>query len=112
MLPINNRVDQLKLNHMFNIIHGQAPAYFYSNFRMTSDLHNIHTRSRTLTICIPSVNTKHFGQTSFLYTGTKIWNALTNEIRSQPVKHHFRRLAHNYLFDRVAYNENNIFIGS
>ena len=27
MFPVHKRVEQLKMNHMFNIIHGNSPAY-------------------------------------------------------------------------------------
>ena len=27
MFPVHKRVEQLKVNHMFNIIHGISPAY-------------------------------------------------------------------------------------
>ena len=38
MLPVEYRVTQLKLNHMFNIVHGSAPEYLKNNINIT----NIH----------------------------------------------------------------------
>ena len=32
MLPVNFRVSQLRLNHMFNIFHGVAPSYLQGGF--------------------------------------------------------------------------------
>ena len=44
MLPVEYRVTQLKLNHMFNIVHGSAPEYLKNNINITREpAHN--TRS-------------------------------------------------------------------
>ena len=37
MLPVEYRVTQLKLNHMFNIVHGSAPEYLKNNINITRE---------------------------------------------------------------------------
>ena len=53
MLPVNYRVDQLKLNLMFNINHGMAPSYLFSSH--VRDQHSIGTRSREYDVVVPRV---------------------------------------------------------
>ena len=32
MFPVRKRVEQLKMNHMFNIVHGISPAYLKETY--------------------------------------------------------------------------------
>ena len=41
LLPLHLRVEQLKLNHMFNIVNGQAPKYLGSNVTVVPTQHRI-----------------------------------------------------------------------
>ena len=78
MLPVEYRVTQLKLNHMFNIVHGSAPEYLKNNINITREpAHN--TRSGSFACYIPNV--KSFGIKSFLFTGSKLWNSLSHSIQ-------------------------------
>ena len=36
LLNIDDRVRQLRLNHVFNIYHGKAPSYLLTNFTLRS----------------------------------------------------------------------------
>ena len=77
LLPIEYRVEQLMLGHMFNIINGNAPAYLISGINMNQ--HRYSTRARELSCVIPRV--KCSGLTSFLYQGVCHWNNLPLEIK-------------------------------
>ena len=44
--PVHKRVDQLKINHMFNIIQGLSPAYLREDI-LLNDNSNHQTRSVT-----------------------------------------------------------------
>ena len=54
MLPVEYRVTQLKLNHMFNIVHGTAPEYLKTNINITRDPAQ-NTRSGSFACYIPNV---------------------------------------------------------
>ena len=82
LLPIEYRVEQLMLGHMFNIINGNAPAYLISGINMNQ--HRYSTRARELSCVIPRV--KCSGLTSFLYQGVCHWNNLPLEIKQCPLK--------------------------
>ena len=53
LLPIEYRVEQLMLGHMFNIINGNAPTYLISGIIMNQ--HRYSTRARELSCVIPRV---------------------------------------------------------
>ena len=63
LLPVECRVEQLKLGHMFNIINLKAPKYLRTNVEMVH--HRYPTRASNLACVIPRV--KGSGQTSFLF---------------------------------------------
>ena len=44
-LPVDKRVNQLKLSHVHNVIHGTAPKYMSNYFIPVNSSHNIGTRS-------------------------------------------------------------------
>ena len=44
LLPVEYRVKQLKLGHMFNIINGNAPDYLRANTDMVQNQHLYNTR--------------------------------------------------------------------
>ena len=68
MLPVEYRVTQLKLNHMFNIVHGSAPEYLKNSVNITREpAHN--TRSGSFACYIPN------------FTGSKLWNSLSYNIQ-------------------------------
>ena len=73
MLPVPLRVDQLKLNHMYNIINGIAPSYLKSENSIAGHTSHV-TRSGNRACFVPRVNS--FAIKSFFYTGIKQWNAL------------------------------------
>ena len=82
LLPVEYRVKQLMLGHMFNVINGNAPTYIISGIYMNQ--HRYSTRARELSCVIPRV--KSSGLTSFLYQGVCHWNKLPLEIKQCPLK--------------------------
>ena len=53
LLPIEYRVEQLMLGHMFNIINGNAPTYLTSGINMNQ--HRYSTRARQVSCVVPRV---------------------------------------------------------
>ena len=77
MLPVEYRVQQLKLNHMYDIVNGIAPDIMSNLLEIPPIDHHIITRNSTLSFAIPQVSTS--GLTSFFYTGARLWNSLPSE---------------------------------
>ena len=67
MLPVPLRVDQLKLNHMYNIINGIAPSYLKNEISIAGHV----TRSGNRDSFVPRMNS--FAIKSFFYTGEKLF---------------------------------------
>ena len=98
MLPVEYRVTQLKLNHMFNIVHGSAPEYLKNNINITREpAHN--TRSGSFACYIPNV--KSFGIKSFFFTGSKLWNSLSHSIQCVTDKFIFKKMIKGTLWNRL-----------
>ena len=80
-LSVDARIKYKLCSLCFGVITSTGPVYL-------SDLLKIYTLSRQLrssaeirTLCIPSVNTKSYGERSFSYNGPTLWNTLPKYIR-------------------------------
>ena len=89
-LPIDARIKYKLCFLCFGAITSTGPVYL-------SDLLKIYTYSRLLRasadiriLCIPSVNTKSYGERSFSYTGPTLWNTLPKDIRFSQSASFFR----------------------
>ena len=54
ILPIKYRADQIKLNHMFDIVHGSSPEYLKHSINLSRS-NRYNTRSGNLSCVMPSV---------------------------------------------------------
>ena len=109
LLPIEYRVEQLMLGHMFNIINGNAPTYLISGINMNQ--HRYSTRARELSCVIPRV--KSSGLTSFLYQGVRHWNNLPLEIKQCPSKATFKYQVKCLLYySRLFVQETSLYVRS
>ena len=80
-LPIDARIKYKLCSLCFGAITSTGPVCL-------SDLREIYTPSRQLRfsadiriLCIPSGNTKSYGERSFSYTAPTLWNTLPKDIR-------------------------------
>ena len=62
-LPINYRVFQIIVNHMFRILNGKSPIYLQEGITKSSRIHIHSTRSGTLALFKPRMGTH--GQKTF-----------------------------------------------
>ena len=108
MLPVNYRVDQLKLNLMFNINHGMAPSYIFSS--RVRDQHSIGTRSREYDVVVPRVRGP--GSSTFAFTAAKLWNALPANIQRIDTPGSFRRAVLMFLVRKYESYDSNPFLYS
>ena len=82
-LPVDARIKYKLCSLCFGVITSSSTGHVY-----LSDLLKIYTPSRQLQspvnkhiLCIPSVNTKSYGERSFSYTAPTLWNTLPKDIR-------------------------------
>ena len=70
-LPVDVRVEQLSLNIMHRIVHGGAPCYLAESFKMVSQVHDVETRQKTLSVSLPSTGIN--GWKALKLNGIKSW---------------------------------------
>ena len=74
-LNIENRVRQLRLNHVHNFFYNKInPHYIKENFSKVRDCYHHLTRSREYNFFVPPVKGQQFQ--TFYYNGIKDWNIL------------------------------------
>ena len=88
-LPVEKRVEQIILNHVFKIHSGSAPSYMNENFIPASSVHNHYTRfSKGSCFSIPKV--RGFGKKSFSTMDVLCGTGYQMILRIQPTCRHLR----------------------
>ena len=77
-LNVENRINYLTLNMMFNVYYDRAPRYLRQNFTKCENVHTC-TRYSEKSFNVPSVKTH--GSLTFVFNGTKLWNSLPVSIK-------------------------------
>ena len=89
ILPVKYRAEQIKLNHMFNIVHGSAPEYqkhivlIYQEATAMIPVKEIY-----LVLCQVS---KVLILSFFFYSASKLWNSLSPNLQHVTNKYLFKR---------------------
>ena len=107
-LPIEYRVHQLKLGHMFKFFNKEASSYLLENFKLVREHHAYIIRSGVHNFILPDVSSA--GKNSFYYTGAKLWNSLPGELKSITTLPHFKQCVKLHLLDKVRQQEVSDFI--
>ena len=103
-LCVADRVRQLRLNHVFNIVHGLAPNYLCENFNQN----NNNTRGASnLNFNVPRVGA--YNSSNFYYHAILDWNALPREAKSTTNKSGFKFLVKSHLSQEAIRRENSDF---
>ena len=77
MLPISDRIRQLKLNHVFRIINDQCPEYLKENFLMIRDTQlSVCTRASLNNFFLPRVTNQ--ASHSFWQSSWELWPTNTH----------------------------------
>ena len=107
MPPANPGVDQLKLNHMYNIVNGISPHYLRGEVSMAGN-HGHNTRSGNRACFVPRVNS--FAIKSFFYTGVKLWNSLPYTTQIITTKQAFKSEVKKVLWFKLIQTNEDIFL--
>ena len=105
---MDKRVDQLKMNHLFNIIHGTAPAYLRLDISLNDNASHQTRPSTTFSCQTPRVNS--FGLKTFFYTAIKCWNSLPCTIGSINMKQTFKALLKKRIWDQLFSQQQELYI--
>ena len=99
MLKVEDRIKQLKLNHVFKIYHDEAPEYLISHFRKFSNIHRYSTRGSSTNFILPKV--KGQACNSFFFTGIKEWNLLPNHVKTSKTHVQFKKAVKSHFLSRM-----------
>ena len=109
MLPVSDRVKQLKLNHVFRIMNNQCPEYLKENFTKIKDTQLSHcTRASFNNFFLPRV--KNQASHSFYFSAIKDWNALPSKIKNITSEITFKSAIREYFLKELQYKESCPFI--
>ena len=103
-LPVQSRVEQIMLCHVFKINRNVAPEYLKIFFTSQDTLHNYNTRLRSKGgYCIPKV--KSLGAISFSFNSAKLWNdiAFNSNVVNTGTYYSFRIAVKDVLFSRLSF---------
>ncbi|CAG2211418.1 unnamed protein product [Mytilus edulis] len=78
---IENRVKQLRLNHVHNIYYHHCPNYMYSNFTKVRHLHHHFTRNSEYNFWVPPVKSQQ--KDTFYFNGIQDWNMLPINVKKK-----------------------------
>ena len=88
MLDVERRVKQMRLNHVFNIVHNTSPIYLRQNFTTISH-HYCNTSSANChTFILPLI--KQCQDKTFYYNAIKDWNDFPLNIKQIKSKTSFK----------------------
>ena len=99
-LPVMYRIQFKILLLTYKSIHGLAPSYL-------TELIELNNRSRSLrpslhvSLKVPRTRLKSYGDRSFSYSSSILWNQLPAHIRSAPTIQTFKSKLKTHLFERA-----------
>ena len=89
MLKVEDRVKQLKLNHVFNIYNDIAPEYLNSHFVKFCQTHNYYTRGSATNFLVPKAKGQKCN--TFFFTGVQEWNSLPIDVKKSKTHSQFKK---------------------
>ena len=98
----------MRLNHVFNIVHDNAPLYMKNSFTLVSSSYR-NTRSvDNMNFTIPYI--KSCQDQTFYYNAIKDWNTLPSSIKQLDNKCSFKRSVKNHLMDSLRQHEESSYV--
>ena len=99
-LPVAYRIRFKILLLTYKSIHGLAPSYLAELIEVHNPCRSLRS-SRQTTLKVPRTRLKSYGDRSFSYCSSVLWNKLPAHIRSAPTIHSFRSKLKTYFFERA-----------
>jgi hypothetical protein len=106
LLPVETRVEQLKLNQMYTIINHTAPSYL--DAKMVRDQHSISTRASRYSVVIPPGG--RVGKSTFANSASIVWNSLPAAIQAIENRPAFKRSVKEFLWNHIRDLDDDVFI--
>ena len=107
-LPVEERVNQIKLGHMHRIMNNQALEYLTINMIRTTQRHDHYIRSTVSSVIVERKST--IGKSSFDYTAKSLWNGLPTRIVNIQNNKAFKFEVKSLFFDQMSSRDTNPFL--
>ena len=104
---VEDRVKQLRVNHVFKIFHEISPQYLNYSFVRVTDSQSYNTRGSDYNFRIPSINGCY--TKTFYYNSILDWNNLPENIKSISNKETFKTAVKSYRLTAGQSEEARIF---
>ena len=82
-MNIKEMREKQKAIMMYKIVHGLAPDYLTEMFTFSSSLNDYNLRQSKLNLELPK-NRSDYYNSSFAFTGAKLWNSLPDQLKEEP----------------------------
>ena len=105
LLNVNDRVRQLRLNHIHKVYYNKSPSYLKELFKVCR-ISNL--RSSNFNFVLPQNDS--YVKNTFFYNATKDWNSLPDNIRSIDNIQRFKTKVKHFLSNENDKQVNNMFI--
>ena len=97
-LPITSRITYKILLLTFKTYHGFTPSYLSELLPLCTPVRTIRSASQSLLSCPQTTSYKQYGQRSFVYASTFLWNNLPLQIRNAGTVNAFKTMLKAHLF--------------
>ena len=101
VLNVENRVRQLRLNHVHKIMFNKCPSYMKNSFVKLRDCHSYNTRSSQHNFYVPPV--QGMATNTFYNNSIKDWNNLPNELKNIENHDAFKKGVKDFLFEKLKH---------
>ncbi len=105
-LPIEQRVWQTSLNHLFRAHNGLSAPYLQEGISRVADRHAYPTRFSQHSLVVPKFGSH--GQNTFIYNAIKQWNSMPTSIQVTPTLSSFKSATKKCLFTRLQTEEDSV----
>ena len=83
---------------MYKTVHGMTPEYLRSRFVSRDDITSYRLRNTENKLALPQPRTSYLTR-SFSYSGAKLWNSLSHDLRSAASLNDFKRKLRHHNFE-------------
>ena len=97
-LPVAARIQYKVSSFGYSSLSDSGPEYLSRVLRIYTPSSQLRSSSGNRIFCVPSIKTKTFGQRSFSYAGSVIWNKLPYDIRRSQSKTSLKQALKIHLF--------------
>lgn len=107
-LPINDRVNQIKVVHVHEVLQREAPSYLCNHFHYSARQGH-HTHSSHFSLFIPRVNLL-VGKSTFMFSGAVEWNKLPSNIQRVTSRNNFKDKVKSHYLNLIVNRENDVYV--